>query len=82
MSVFLLRALEAATYVPPPCGTAVFTDVPATSPFCPFVEELFRRGISAGCNATPAQFCPAGTTTRAQMSVFVSTTFSIPACSQ
>jgi hypothetical protein len=82
MSVFLLRTLEDPSFVPPPCATPVFTDVPANSPFCPFVEELFRRGITAGCNATPAQFCPGGTTTRAQMSVFVSTTFDIAACQQ
>jgi hypothetical protein len=60
----------------------MFTDVPANSPFCPFVEEVARRGITAGCATNPPRFCPSGTATRAQMSVFVSTTFGIPACQQ
>lgn len=82
MSVFLLRTKEGPSFVPPPCGTPMFTDVPANSPFCPFVEEVARRGITAGCATNPPRFCPSGTATRAQMSVFVSTTFGIAACQQ
>ena len=32
-------------YVPPACGAPVFNDVPASSPFCPWIEELNRRGV-------------------------------------
>src|SRR6185503_9245590 len=51
------------------CGAPLFADVPPTSPFCPFVEELARRGVVTGCG--PALYCPAGAVTREQMAVFV-----------
>src|SRR6185295_16749038 len=58
-----------ASYRPPACGTPVFSDVPATSPFCPYVEELARRGVVSGCG--PGLFCAGQATTREQMAVFV-----------
>ena len=69
MSVFVLVAKEGAGYVPPACGTPVFTDVPASSPFCRFIEELARRGVVGGCAA--GRYCPADAVTREQMSIFV-----------
>ena len=37
---------RAPGYVPPACGaTPMFADVPATSPFCRWIEELARRGV-------------------------------------
>ena len=54
MSVFLLRMLD-PTLTPPACGSAVFADVPAASGFCPWVEEIARRGITAGCGG--GNFC-------------------------
>jgi len=62
MSVFVLVAKEGAGYVPPACGTPVFTDVPASSPFCRFIEELARRGVVGGCAA--GRYCPADAVTR------------------
>jgi hypothetical protein len=47
----------------------MFTDVPASNPFCPWIEELARQGITSGC--TPTTFCPSASVTRAQMSVFI-----------
>ncbi|MFP5286497.1 MAG: InlB B-repeat-containing protein, partial [Thermoanaerobaculia bacterium] len=44
MAVFLLRAKEGAAYTPPPCTTDPFNDVPAASPFCPWIQELANRG--------------------------------------
>jgi hypothetical protein len=46
------------------------------SPFAPWIEELARRGITAGC--TPATYCPTQLVTPAQMAVFLVTTFGIP----
>ena len=43
MAVFVLRTLD-PTLNPPACTTPVFADVPATSPFCRWIEELARRG--------------------------------------
>jgi hypothetical protein len=74
MAVFVLRTLDPAIS-PPPCGAPVFPDVPAASPFCPFVEELVRRGVTAGCGG--GNFCPGDPVTRAQMAVFLTTTFGL-----
>ena len=54
---------------PAACGTPVFADVPASSPFCKWIEELARRGVVAGCGG--GNFCPADAVTREQMAVFV-----------
>jgi hypothetical protein len=69
MAVFVLAAKEGAAYAPPACGTPRFTDVPAASPFCPWIEELARRGVVGGCGGR--DFCPDQPVTRAQMAVFV-----------
>jgi S-layer family protein len=69
MAVFVLKAKEGASYVPPP-ATGIFTDVPASDPFAPWIEELYRRGVVAGCGAGPA-YCPNGAVLRQQMSVFL-----------
>jgi cysteine-rich repeat protein len=82
MSVFVLVAKEGPGYMPPACGTPMFTDVPASSPFCPFIEELARRGVSGGC--APSLYCPTAGVTREQMAVFVlrtlDPTLNPPAC--
>ena len=69
MTVFALVAREGAGYVPPPCGTPVFNDVPASSPFCRWIEELARRGVASGCGG--GNFCPGAAVTRDQMAVIV-----------
>ena len=74
MAVFVLRALD-PTLTPPACGTPVFPDVPASSPFCRWVEELARRGIVTGCGG--GNYCPAAAVTREQMGVFIGVTFGL-----
>ena len=69
MSVFMLVAKEGVGYTPPACTTPVFNDVPASSPFCRFIEELARRGVVGGCGN--GAFCPTAGVTREQMPVFV-----------
>jgi len=77
MSVFLLATEEEPGYVPPACGAASpFLDVPAASPFCPWVQEMVVRGVTSGCG--PGLFCPSSPVTRAQMAVFLVTTFGLP----
>jgi hypothetical protein len=75
MALFVLRTLEPgeqpAACVPP----NLFDDVPETSPFCPFIEELARRGVVGGC--AQALYCPAGDVSREQMAVFLSVTFGL-----
>jgi hypothetical protein len=69
MSVFVLVAKEGDGYLPPACTTPVFSDVPASSPYCRWIEELARRGVVSGCGG--GAFCPGGTVTREQLAVFV-----------
>jgi hypothetical protein len=76
MAVFLLRTAGGPTYVPPACVTPTFSDVPCSSPFARWIEELARRGITAGCGS--GLYCPSTPVTRGQMAVFLTTTFGLP----
>ena len=69
MAVVVLVAKDGAGNIPPACTTPMFNDVPATSPFCPWIEELARRGVVSGCGG--GHYCPAATVTREQMAIFV-----------
>jgi hypothetical protein len=82
MAVFALVAREGSAYSPPLCTTPMFNDVPASNPFCKWVEELARRGVVGGCGG--GNYCPNGTVTREQMPIFVlrtlDPTLNPPAC--
>jgi hypothetical protein len=83
MALLLLKAKEGSGYVPPPCTTATFADVPCSDPLAPWVEELVRRGVTAGCGG--GNYCPTNPVTRNQMAVFLIKTvegpsFVPPAC--
>jgi hypothetical protein len=75
MAVFLLLTKEGASYSPPACTTAPFTDVPVSSPYCRWIRELVNRGITAGCGG--GNYCPDAAVTRGSMSVFLATTFAL-----
>ena len=80
MAVFLLVASEDPGYEPPAC-TGIFEDVPCPSHWAAdWIEELYNRGITAGCSVDPALYCPDEATTRAQMAVFETVTFGLPRC--
>lgn len=72
MTKFVLTAKEGTQYAPPACASAPFTDVPASDPYCPWIKELFTRGIVTGCGG--GNFCPNNSVDRAQMVVFVQAT--------
>jgi hypothetical protein len=83
MAVFLLKAKEGAGYVPPACTSPRFADVPCSSPYARWINELARRGVTAGCGG--GNYCPLGSVTRAEMAVFLLSTrhgagYSPPAC--
>jgi hypothetical protein len=82
LAVFVLTAREGPGYTPPACTTPVFADLPASSPFCRWVEELSRRGVVGGCGG--GNYCPASAVSREQMAVFVlrtaEPTFTPPPC--
>ena len=75
MAVFMLRTLDPAVD-PPACGaTTLYTDVPAGSGYCRWIEELTRRHVVTGCG--DGVYCPRDAVTREQMAVFLSVTFSL-----
>jgi len=74
MAVFVLRTLDPALN-PPNCTTPMFNDVPASSPFCKWIEELARRAVVTGCGG--GNYCPGANVSREQMSVFLSVTFGL-----
>jgi S-layer homology domain len=69
MTVALAKALN--VFQPPACvpGSEIFSDVPASSIFCPWIEEMARRGITGGC--APGLFCPTDPVRRQEMAVFI-----------
>jgi hypothetical protein len=83
MALFLLRAKSGGSYAPPACTTPMFSDVPCSSSYAPWINELVRRGVTAGCGG--GKYCPGNSVTRAQMAVFLLATlqgpgWSPPAC--
>jgi len=74
MAIFAVRTLD-PSFNPPTCGTPMFNDVPASSPFCKWIEELARRGVVSGCGG--GNYCPDAAVTREQMGVFITMTFGL-----
>jgi hypothetical protein len=69
MAVFLLVAKEGAGYAPPACVTPRFGDVPCSSPYAPWINELAARGVTGGCGG--GNYCPDYPVSREQMAVFL-----------
>jgi hypothetical protein len=73
MAVFLLKAKYGICYVPPPCTVPAFPDVPCSSNFAPWINQLVVEGITGGCAG--GNFCPTNPVNRQQMAVFLLKTF-------
>lgn len=69
MAVFLTRAFSHISPVAEPAG--VFADVPADAPHAAEVEAILAAGVTRGCSAESARYCPDETVTRAQMASFL-----------
>jgi hypothetical protein len=69
MAVFLLKGALGPGYTPPACTTPTFPDVPCSSIFAPWIEDLVNRGITIGCGG--GLYCPTSPVTREQMAVFL-----------
>ena len=78
MAVFLLKTLLGADYPPPP-ATGIFEDVPADSIFIDWIEDIYNRQITAGCQpeGQPLRYCPGSPNTRGEMAVFLTKTFGL-----
>jgi hypothetical protein len=75
MAVFLLVMKHGTGYIPP-AATGMFSDVPVSDPNAPWIEQLAREGITAGCGG--GRFCPTEPVLRGDMAVFLSVTFGLP----
>ena len=74
MAVFLLKTLLGSGYVPPtPVG--IFADVPLGSFAVDWIEDIYNRGITAGCATNPLRYCPDTDVPREQMATFLVRTF-------
>ena len=76
MAVFLLKAKNGVCYAPPPCSAQVFDDVPCSSGFAPWINELVAQGITGGCGGN--NYCPTNPVLRQQMAVLLLRTFEEP----
>jgi hypothetical protein len=78
MAVFLLVTEHGSGYTPPACTPpGQFTDVPCPGGgFTDWIYQLVAEGVTGGCTAT--SYCPTQPVSRAQMSAFLVTTFSLP----
>ena len=67
LATFIIRSMlgDTFTYTPTP----YFTDVPASSPFFPYIQKLADLGLTHGC--TPTTYCPTGTVPRMDASVLL-----------
>ena len=70
MAVFLMKARHGLCFVPPPCTTQIFTDVPCSSGFAPWINELVAEGITGGCG-DGTTYCPTDPVKRQQMAVLL-----------
>ena len=75
MAVWLVRVLDGGE--PEPLAAPRFEDVDSGRWWAPHVERLAALGITHGCGAQPARFCPYGTVTRAQMASFLVRAFDL-----
>ncbi len=77
MAVFLLKTSLGSGYAPPVVAQ-IFDDVAPGSFAADWINDLFTRGITGGCSASPLLYCPGNSNTRGQMAVFLTRTFLAP----
>ena len=71
MARWLLLGRFGNTYAPPVCQ-GIFADVDCdTTPNADWIEDLYNKGITAGCGTNPLRYCPDQIVTRRQMAIFL-----------
>ena len=73
MAVWLLRIVDGQD--PEPISTSRFADIDAGQWWAAHAERLAELGITLGCGAEPARYCPDDPVTRAQMASFLKRAF-------
>jgi hypothetical protein len=69
MAKFIVLALAGSSFTYNP--TPYFTDVPASYLYFTYIQKLYELGITDGCQAAPAMFCPDDGVTRDQTAAFI-----------
>jgi hypothetical protein len=77
MAVFLLKTKLGSGYTPPPATGTIFGDVTVDAFAAAWIEDLYNRGLTAGCQAAPLLFCPDAPVTRGEMAAFLVNTFGL-----
>jgi len=68
IAILLVRYVHGASFVPP-AAVGMFSDVPRGSPTEPWIEQLVRDGVTAGCGT--GIFCPTDPVLREQAATFI-----------
>lgn len=81
---WLMKAEHGASYQPPACAAAPFTDVPCSHPFAAWIAQLKAEGLTSGVGG--GTYAPDQALTRAEAAVFLIRTkmgaaYVPPACS-
>ncbi len=73
MAKFICASMEKANSGSCTTGTCnqIFTDVPSSNPFCPYIEALYDAGVVSGCQTSPLKYCPSDVTNRQAMAKFI-----------
>lgn len=71
MAVLLVRSILGVNEEPPAVDRVTFDDVPLGHWSHKYVEDLFSRKITTGCQVNPRKFCPFSNVSRAELAVFV-----------
>jgi YD repeat-containing protein len=79
MAVFILRAKYGSSYTPP-ATSHFFADLPVAGKewMEPWVDELYREGITTGCGTGPLIYCPETAVKRQAMAAFIVRAFDLP----
>ena len=67
VATFIIRCMLGDNFPFP--ATPYFTDVPATSPYFPYIQKMRELGITRGCGATT--FCPDSPVSRGDAAVLI-----------
>ena len=79
MAVFILRTMYGSSYTPPAAGH-YFADLPVAGKewMEPWVDQLYREGITSGCGTGPLIYCPENAVKRQGMAAFIVRAFNLP----
>jgi hypothetical protein len=69
-AVFMMKAVNGPTFVPP-AATHIFKDDWSKMSWAePWAEAMYKQSYSAGCSTSPLKFCPSTNLNKAEVAVF------------